>query len=237
MSYILEALRELRKLDEDYTQDQILSDEQEASLKKELDEVQDKSLNAFKRQQELQKSVENFWGLPKDSPERLEYDELATLRTNLYNRTKEIKKLLYDSEYAKLYFNTEEGLATDDDWFDALEKISDATDDEYEFEDLGVEVEGEWDDGDRSGTSFGTLDGYTLHLEPDRELIADVLHKKVEEVTKRDLATLDPDDVSDFIYENYFEEAQRLAKEDWDNGNIDWDSINWKDPRDYDDYY
>ena len=214
-------------LNEEFNQEDILSEDEVQELTSKLDKLNDELTKLRAVPQE--ERTEKFW-----EHRRAVQKELNDVKNKLNIHTK-----------TKKYFETEEGLAEEKDW----DELFDILPEEFEFEDLHVEVESEASD-EPVGWNYNTdsiiykeypaqhgyVENWTYTIYPSKELIARMLNKKIEDITKRDLASFDEDDYYDFILndEKCIEEVSKYIQDNWE-----YDDVIWDEPEepDYDDYY
>lgn len=172
-------------------------------------------------------------------------NKFSTLIKDYPNLLAEEEKLKQDIRFYGSGKTNE--LADDEDWDDILADLPE----EIEYEDLEAEVHQDADD-EPVGWNYKTdsiiyreypaMDGYINHyiysVEPTQELVCEFLGKKKEDVTRKDLAYLDSDAYYEFIQEKFIDDAREACEDDWENGKIDVDQVDWEEPPepDPDDY-
>ena len=137
-------------------------------------------------------------------------------------------------EDMKLKEAVEEEIATEEDWdnFFADRYYCDCI--EYDDLDALVEFEGvEYtntsgpmndygDTGEREWHEAGYVQDWIFDHDLTEEDVAKYLNKKVEEVTKKDLETLDVEALDEFLHELYWDEAVEDAKENATLDDVDF---------------
>lgn len=135
-------------------------------------------------------------------------------------------------------------IATEEDWDNCLEELPN----EFEYEDLGLEIFVEEDEAPVGWDSYtdsivyqnypakqGTLNKYIFYCDPDYELVLKYLGKKDKnEVTKEDLISVVNDEniyssYSTFVLENCRDKALEEAEEEWKEGSISPYDVDWFD--------
>ncbi len=222
----------------------------EEALRKELSELEDeiratkaKSKAAIEKAREIKDSEASYAALKK------EHREYLDTMMPLLHRRDELKD--------KIQAIKADGPIDEED----IEHLCD--DDrlilELEYDDLSVEVEGEFggepydynrDDGDvyytPEHTCTGTLtETITIDLTDQKdwnsfdrwsELLSKFLKKPVDQIMRSDLKSLDFDAFNDFIKDWYEEAALNELNARAKSGDFDYDDVDWDDCYDYDNY-
>lgn len=219
-----------------YDEEDIKPVDLEESLKKDLKEGYNKEdLLTDEQLKELNDRINTLVNETKDN--QITHQEY-------YEKIRELSKLrreLAAHERAKKYLEASDELATEEDWEECLSNLPE----EFEFEDLEVEVQFEetsapvdWNYSTDSiiwkdyPAQTGYINKYTMIMEPSEDLVAEFLKKDVTLITKRDLI-FDPDDYYSFILEAHVEDAAQEAEEAWENGQIDYDEVDWIESEPY----
>ena len=223
MSLINEALKQLK---EDWNEEDILSQETFDALKAE--------------NKVLWGELDNLRKVPRDQRN----DEYYAKYKTTHDKLRENGRILDRHEVAQRYFAASDELATEDDWDEVLGRLPE----EFDFEDLEIEVETEEDD-EPTGWNYrtdsiiyttypaqhGYINSWSITIEPTQELVSRFLNKPIEEITGKDLAGITEDDYYEFILND--DECLEKVKDDALT-NYDYDDVSWDEPEepDYDDY-
>ena len=211
------------------------------NAKQELEQVKAKLKQQRAERKEL---LAKLKGLNRDS---FEYNQLdAELNASydeskpLITRAKELDDYLYS-----LKTNV---IADDDDWDRFF--MSDTFPAELEYDDLGVEVTGEFGGNpipdnmpmwwpisyEDEYTMDGVIDRYTYSLDSRSDwddlevwkgVMAKYLNKPLDEITKEELFKVDKGSLEEWLKEYFFDDAKEHVEELWDAGDIDYNRVRW----------
>lgn len=205
------------ELKEAYSEEDILTDETVESLMKELED--------------LQAERKEVRALPSEEDTKQEkYNRLKEID----ERVREINSILYRHKVSKAYFTSPDTPATEDDWEELLDRLPN----EFEFDDLEVEVETE-DDEEPVGWNYqtdsiiyqtypaqhGYITRWYMTIDPTEELVCKFLGKQKDQILTRDLKAIDEDDYYEFIIddEDCIEKASEDALENYTYEDVHWD--------------
>ena len=240
-----DAFKALNSLNEvfDYKEEEILSDGEIkeinakiAELRSQYEEAEEKSDIKY---EELKAAGLSSSDIFKDP----EYRKLSNAAKALWKQIFTLEKKLDKHNTIIKYQTTGDQIATEDDWdtvvgtWDDIEVEVDVEIDEEEGEYLSG-----WDyrtDSVRwtsTPARHGIIHYWTISVDVTKEMVADFLEKKVEEVTVKDIMNLDSDyeDFAKYLAErdDVIKQAQKEAEEAVEKGNygdsqVDWDD--WED--------
>ena len=182
------------ELKEDYSEEDILTDDDVESLMKELED--------------LKLERKELRALPDDQSN---LSKIFDREKEIFERIREINSMLHKHKVSKAYFNSPDTPATEEDW----EEILNTLPNEFEFEDLEVEVETEEDD-EPVGWNYktdsiiyrtypaqhGYVKSWSMTIDPTEELVCKFLGKQKDQILTRDLKAIDEDDYYQFIIDD-----------------------------------
>ena len=240
-----DAFKALNSLNEvfDYKEEEILSDGEIkeinakiAELRSQYEEAEEKSDIKY---EELKAAGLSSSDIFKDP----EYRKLSNAAKALWKQIFTLEKKLDKHNTIIKYQTTGDQIATEDDWDTVV-----GTWDDIEVE-VDVEIdeeEGEYLSGwyyrtdsvrwTSTPARHGIIHYWTISVDVTKEMVADFLEKKVEEVTVKDIMNLDSDyeDFAKYLAErdDVIKQAQKEAEEAVEKGNygdsqVDWDD--WED--------
>ena len=237
-----DAFKALNSLNEvfDYKEEEILSDEEVKELNAKLAELESQYKEAIKKcsikREELEAAGLSFSDIYEDP----EYKKLDKVRAVLRDQFFALEKKLDKHNTIIKYQTTGDQIATEDDWDTVV-----GTWDDIEVE---VEIEIDEEEGEYlSGWNYhndsvkwtstparhGILHYWTISVDVTKEMVADFLEKKVEEVTVKDIMNLDSDyeDFAKYLAErdDVIKQARKEAKEAVEKGNYDDSQVDWDD--------
>lgn len=237
-----DAFKALNSLNEvfDYKEEEILSDEEVKELNAKLAELESQYKEAIEKcsnkREELEAAGLSFSDIYKDP----EYKKLANVRAVLGDQFFALEKKLDKHNTIIKYQTTGDQIATEDDWDTVI-----GTWDDIEVEvDIEIdEEEGEYPSGwnyhndsvewTSTPARRGILHYWTIPVDVTKEMVADFLEKKVEEVTVKDIMNLDSDykDFTKYLAErdDIIKQARKEAKEAVENGDYDDSQVDWDD--------
>lgn len=237
-----DAFKALNSLNEvfDYKEEEILSDEEIKELNAKLAELESQYKEAIEKcsnkREELEAAGLSFSDIYKDP----EYKKLANVRAVLGDQFFALEKKLDKHNTIIKYQTTGDQIATEDDWDTVI-----GTWDDIEVEvDIEIdEEEGEYPSGwnyhndsvewTSTPARRGILHYWTIPVDVTKEMVADFLEKKVEEVTVKDIMNLDSDykDFTKYLAErdDVTKQARKEAKEAVENGDYDDSQVDWDD--------
>lgn len=241
MTTISEALRELRELNEDLPEDN--SPENIEKVKQELADLEKQKAAFNDEYKEIAAGLRDSSRSPEEHAElRKRQEEFFKRAHPIEQRINELKDYLYS-----LKTNI---IADDEDWNRFF--MSNIPTSELEYHDLDLPVKGEFGgnpipdnlplDAPISYEDEYTLDGtiynYTYSLDSRKDwddlnvwkkVMSEYLGKPVEEITKEELFNIDERDLEDWLLDYFEDDAAEQAREDWEAGLIDYDSVSWHD--------
>lgn len=242
---LADAFKALNSLNEvfDYKEEEILSDREikeinarVAELRSQYEEAEEKSDIKY---EELKAAGLSSSDIFKDP----EYRKLSDTAKALWEQIFTLEKKLDKHNTIIKYQTTGDQIATEDDWDTVV-----GTWDDIEVEvDIEInEEEGEYPSGWDPRTDsvrwtstparHGIIHYWTISVDVTKEMVADFLEKKVEEVTVKDIMNLDSDyeDFAKYLAEkdDVIKQAQKEVEEvvkfgDYDDSQVDWDD--WED--------
>lgn len=237
-----DAFKALNSLNEvfDYKEEEILSDREIkeinakiAELRSQYEEAEEKSDIKY---EELKAAGLSSSDIFKDP----EYRKLSNAAKALWKQIFTLEKKLDKHNTIIKYQTTGDQIATEDDWdtvvgtWDDIEVEVDVEIDEEEGEYLSG-----WDyrtDSVRwtsAPARHGILHYWTIPVDVTKEMVADFLEKKVEEVTVKDIMNLDSDyeDFAKYLAErdDVIKQARKEAEEAVEKGNYDDSQVDWDD--------
>lgn len=240
-----DAFKALNSLNEvfDYKEEEILSDREIkelnakiAELRSQYEEAKEKSNIKY---EELKAAGLSSSDIYKDP----EYRKLSDAREALWKQIFELSQKLSKHNDIIKYQTTGDQIATEDDWDTVV-----GTWDDIEVE-VDIEINEEeneypsgWDPRTDSvrwtstPARHGIIHYWTISVDVTKEMVADFLEKKVEEVTVKDIMNLDSDyeDFAKYLAgrDDVIKQAQKEVEEvvkfgDYDDSQVDWDD--WED--------
>lgn len=239
---LADAFKALNSLNEvfDYKEEEILSDRKIkeinakiAELRSQYEEAEEKSAIKY---EELEAAGLSSSDIFKDP----EYRKLSNAAKALWKQIFTLEKKLDKHNTIIKYQTTGDQIATEDDWdtvvgtWDDIEVEVDVEIDEEEGEYLSG-----WDyrtDSVRwtsTPARHGILHYWTVSVDVTKEMVADFLEKKVEEITVKDIMNLDSDyeDFAKYLAErdDVIKQARKEAEEAVEKGNYDDSQVDWDD--------
>ena len=237
-----DAFKALNSLNEvfDYKEEEILSDREikeinarVAELRSQYEEAEEKSDIKYEELKAAGLSSSNIFKDP-------EYRKLSNAAKALWKQIFTLEKKLDKHNTIIKYQTTGDQIATEDDWDTVV-----GTWDDIEVE---VDVEIDEEEGEYlSGWDYRTdsvrwtstparhriLHYWTISVDVTKEMVADFLEKKVEEVTVKDIMNLDSDyeDFAKYLAErdDVIKQARKEAEEAVEKGNYDDSQVDWED--------
>ena len=244
------AFKALNSLNEvfDYNEEEILSDEEVKELNAKLAELRSQYEEAKEKSdikyEELKAAGLSSSDIFKDP----EYRKLSDAREALWKQIFELDQKLAKHNDIIKYQTTGDQIATEDDWdtvvgtWDDIEvKVDIEINEEEDEYSLGWNYHNDSIEWTSTPARHGILHYWTISVDVTKEMVADFLEKKVEEVTVKDIMNLDSDykDFAKYLAErdDIIKQARKEAEEavengDYDDSQVDWDE--WEDDsRDY----
>lgn len=184
---------------------------------------------------------------PLTDDEAARYEELSNKSYELYKKISDLSDRIYEIK------SLEDGPADDEDWDKAISNLWPG---DLEYDDLEIEVEGEFGGGEipdnlpydapisyyPEKTLTGTLYRWNYNTEdlPEEELrekTAKYIGKDQKNILRSDLLNVDGNAFYRFLIDEYADAACEQAQEHAADGDFDYDDVRWNDPDDYEPEY
>ena len=232
-----EALSSLNEVF-DYKEEEILSDEEVKELNAKLAELDSQYKEAIKKcsikREELEAAGLSFSDIYEDP----EYKKLDKIRAVLGDQFFALEKKLDKHNAIIKYQTAGDQIATEDDW-DTI--VGYTWDIDVEVDVDVYEEENEYPSGwdyrtdsvrwTSTPARHGILHYWTVSVETTKDIIADFLEKKVEEVTVKDIMNFNEKDFEKYLAgkDDVIKQAQKEAEEVVENGDYDDSQVDWED--------
>lgn len=203
----------------------ILSNEEVKNINNEMESI-------FNRMEEIgDKLAGSSRSMGSGNPE---YRALNSELRDLHLKYGELKAKLDLHNRNVKYFEASNNPATEDEWDELLNSLPL----EFTFKDLEIEVESEETDevsgynpmtDTYSYTEYPARTGYirewTMEIEPTEELVSRYLNKPVDQITSKDLASVNEEAYEEFILDDKecLDKVTEDALDKWDYDDVEWE--------------